>query len=175
MDGGFIREFATSTDPMRTELLDGQSEPRNDSNRGSNETHLWRRIDVLVDQLLQHRMAQKNGPAQALMGKAAVANAKLAYQSFKNIFSSSRWKKLEEKGARVQRPLWASTSTENPQYSDVCYVEPLIGPNTVNTMPEETIAAFADHGRVRENTVEEDVVEAADSMADLEKPVPSVQ
>jgi transaldolase len=68
------------------------------------------RIDVLVDQLL-HRMAQKNGPAQALMGKAAVANAKLAYQSFKNIFSSSRWKKLEEKGARVQRPLWASTST----------------------------------------------------------------
>ena len=127
------------------------------------------RIDILVDQLLQHRMAQNNGPAQSLIGKMAVANAKLAYQSFKKIFSSSRWKKLEEKGARVQRPLWASTSTKNPQYSDVGYVEPLIGPHTVNTMPEETIAAFADHGRVKKNTVEENIVEAAQAMAELER------
>ena len=73
------------------------------------------RIDILVDQLLQHRIAQKNGPAQALIGKVAVANAKLAYQSFKKIFSSNRWKRLEDKGARVQRPLWASTSTKDPQ------------------------------------------------------------
>jgi transaldolase len=128
------------------------------------------RIDILVDQLLQHRMGQENGPARALIGKVAVANAKLAYQSFKKIFSSSRWQKLEGKGgARVQRPLWASTSTKNPQYSDVCYVEPLIGPHTVNTMPEETIAAFAHHGRVKKNTVEENVVEAAQTIAELER------
>jgi transaldolase len=127
------------------------------------------RIDILVDQLLQHRVAQKNGPTQALMGKVAVANAKLAYQSFKKIFSSSRWKKLEENGARVQRPLWASTSTKNPQYSDVCYVEPIIGPHTVNTMPEETIAAFADHGQVKKNAVEENIVETAQTMAELER------
>jgi transaldolase len=129
------------------------------------------RIDVLVDQLLQHRIppGTKNGPAQALVETVAVANAKLAYQSFRKIFSSSRWKKLEEKGARVQRPLWASTSTKNPDYRDVCYVESLIGPNTVNTMPEETIAAFADHGQVRKNTVEENVIEVAQTIADLEK------
>lgn len=126
------------------------------------------RIDILVDQLLQHRMAQKNGPAQALIGKVAVTNAKLAYQNFKKIFSSSRWKKLEDKGARVQRPLWASTSTKNPQYSDVCYVEPLIGSQTVNTMPEETIAAFADHGRVKKNAVEENILGAAQTLAELE-------
>jgi transaldolase len=129
------------------------------------------RIDVLVDQLLQHRIppGTKNGPAQALIGKVSIANAKLAYQSFKKIFSSSRWKTLEEKGARVQRPLWASTSTKNPKYRDVCYVEPLVGPNTVNTMPEETIAAFAGHGRVKKNAVEDAVVEAAQTMADLER------
>ena len=127
------------------------------------------RIDILVDQLLQHRMGQNNEPAQVLTGKVAIANAKLAYQSFKKIFSSSRWKKLEEKGARVQRPLWASTSSKNPQYSDVCYVEPLIGPHTVNTMPEETIAAFADHGRAKKNTVEDNIVEAAQTMAELER------
>jgi transaldolase len=128
------------------------------------------RIDVLVDQLLQHRIppGTKNGLAQALIGKVAVANAKLAYQSFKKIFSTSSWEKLEAKGARVQRPLWASTSTKNPQYRDVCYVEPLIGPHTVNTMPEETIAAFADHGHVKKYTVEEGVMEAARTMADLE-------
>jgi transaldolase len=129
------------------------------------------RIDVLVDQLLQHRIPSgtKNSKAESLLGKTAVANAKLAYQSFKRIFSGERWKKLEDKGARVQRPLWASTSTKNPHYSDVCYVEPLIGPNTVNTMPEETIAAFADHGRVKKNAVEDDLSGAAQLMADLER------
>jgi transaldolase len=128
------------------------------------------RIDVLVDQLLQHRMPPggKSTPAQKLIGKVAVANAKLAYKSFQNIFSGDHWQKLEAKGARVQRPLWASTSTKNPLYSDVCYVEPLIGPNTVNTMPEETIAAFADHGRIKKNTVEDGLAEAAQIMADLE-------
>lgn len=123
------------------------------------------RIDVLVDQLLGHRIRPESRrdssprPEQ-LLGKVAIANAKLAYQSFKQIFSGARWQALENKGARVQRPLWASTGTKNPDYSDVRYVEPLIGPHTVNTMPEDTIAAFADHGVIRENTIEADLEEA---------------
>ena len=94
-----------------------------------------------------------------LRGKAAVANAKLAYQQFLEITGSDRWKALAEKGANVQRPLWASTGTKNPAYSDVLYVEELIGPDCVNTMPEGTIAAFLDHGTVR-RTVDQDVDEA---------------
>jgi transaldolase len=123
------------------------------------------RIDVLVDQLLGHRIrpaSQRDGSPrpEQLLGKVAIANAKLAYQSFKRIFSGARWQALENQGARVQRPLWASTGTKNPDYGDVRYVEPLIGPHTVNTMPEDTIAAFADHGVVKENTVEVDLEEA---------------
>lgn len=131
------------------------------------------RIDVLVDQLLGHRIrtgtGSDRGPhAARLLGKAAIANAKLAYQSFKRLFSGERWKQLEAHGARVQRPLWASTSTKNPLYDDVRYVEPLIGPHTVNTMPEETIEAFADHGRIVENSVEAGVDEARQIFRDLE-------
>lgn len=123
------------------------------------------RIDVLVDQLLSHRIRPESGKGgspqpEQFLGKVAVANAKLAYQSFQQIFSGDRWRALERKGARVQRPLWASTGTKNPAYSDVRYVEPIIGPHTVNTMPEDTIAAFADHGVVRENSVEADLEEA---------------
>jgi len=110
------------------------------------------RTDTLVDRLLEDRM-RGEGPeaarAAALRGRAAVANCKLVYERFKEIFGSRRFKILEEKGARVQRVLWASTSTKNPAYSDVLYVETLIGPDTVNTMPDETIAAFRDHGRAR--------------------------
>jgi transaldolase len=123
------------------------------------------RIDVLVDQLLCHRVrpsALGSEPmlVHQLYGKVAIANARLAYQSFKRIFSGARWQALEAAGARVQRPLWASTGTKSPLYSDVMYVEPLIGPHTVNTMTEETIAAFADHGKVVANTIEADVEEA---------------
>jgi transaldolase len=123
------------------------------------------RIDVLVDQLLQHRIqpealaAGQSLPSQ-LLGRVAIANAKLAYESFKRIFSGDRWKKLASHGARVQRPLWASTGTKNPAYRDVSYVEPLIGPNTVNTMPEQTIQAFADHGRVMDNSIEAELNES---------------
>jgi transaldolase len=85
-----------------------------------------------------------------LRGKLAVANAKLAYQNYKRAFSGERWEKLAAQGATVQRCLWASTSTKNPDYRDVLYVEELIGPDTVNTMPEETIVAFQDHGVVAE-------------------------
>jgi transaldolase len=132
------------------------------------------RIDVLTDQLLMHRIAPGAGNIDTslprrLLGQAAVASAKLAYQSFKRIFSGKDWQALVEKGARVQRPLWASTSTKNPEYSDVKYVEPLIGPDTVNTMPEETITAFADHGIAKENTIEDNLDKAHQVLNDLEK------
>lgn len=132
------------------------------------------RIDVLVDQLLSHRIdpdltgGRKTRPEQ-LLGKAAIANAKLAYQSYKKLFGSRRWKKLQEKGARVQRVLWASTSTKNPLYEDVRYIEPLIGPDTVNTLPDETIKAFSDHGTAVPNSIEEDLDDARRTMSDLAK------
>jgi transaldolase len=103
----------------------------------------------------------------ALRGKLAVANARLAYQNFLEVFSGPRWEFLESKGANVQRPLWASTSVKNPEYRDVMYVEELIGPNTVNTMPDETIEAFQDHGEVRGDTILEGVDEARKLFADL--------
>jgi transaldolase len=120
------------------------------------------RIDVLVDQLLRHRvrpsaLGNESILAEELYGQVAIANAKLAYPRFKQIFSGPRWQALEAAGARVQRPLWASTSTKNPSYNDVMYIEPLIGPHTVNTMPEETIAAFADHGQAVADSVEADI------------------
>ena len=91
------------------------------------------------------------GQATRLQGKLAIANAKLAYDNYKRVFSGERWEALAAKGATAQRCLWASTSTKNPNYRDVLYVEELIGPDTVNTMPEETIAAFQDHGVVAES------------------------
>lgn len=124
------------------------------------------RIDTLVDKLLMSKIdgeSEASGghpQAQDLLGKTAIASAKMAYQSFRRILESERWQRLAEHGAKPQRVLWASTSTKNPKYPDVKYVEPLIGPHTVNTMPDETIAAFADHGKVRPNTIEEDVDEA---------------
>lgn len=131
------------------------------------------RIDVLADQLLSHHIPPEGGSAstphpEELLGKVAIANAKLAYRRFKQIIQSDRWKALEAKGARVQRMLWASTSTKNPAYRDVMYVEPLIGPHTINTLPEKTIKAFADHGTVAE-TVEENMEESRKILLDLER------
>lgn len=121
------------------------------------------RIDTLVDELLGHRISGHTpGPdpdPQACLGRAAVANAKLAYRQYRRLSQDGRWKKLVHHGARPQRLLWASTSTKNPQYSDVMYVEPLIGPDTVNTMPDQTITAFAGHGVVR-STLEEGLDDA---------------
>jgi transaldolase len=101
------------------------------------------RVDVEIDQRLD---AIGSPEALALRGKGAVAQAKLAYQLFQKTFSGPRWNALVDKGAVVQRPLWASTSTKNPSYRDTLYVDELIGPNTVNTLPDATIEAFADHG-----------------------------
>jgi transaldolase len=111
-----------------------------------------------VDTEADRRLDEIGGPDE-LKGQLAVANAKLAYQRYKEIFAGERWERLAEKGASPQRCLWASTSTKNPEYRDVLYVEELIGPMTVNTMPEETIRAFQDHGRVAE-TLEQGLDEA---------------
>jgi transaldolase len=109
------------------------------------------RVDTEADKRLD-----KIGGHDELKGKLAIANAKLAYQTYNELFSGSEWEELEAEGGSPQRCLWASTSTKNPAYRDVIYVEELIGPNTVNTMPRETIENFLDHGRV-ENTLERDV------------------
>jgi transaldolase len=109
------------------------------------------RVDTEAD-----RRLEQLGGYDELRGTLAIANAKLAYQTYKELFSGPDWEQLEAAGASPQRCLWASTSTKNPNYRDVLYVEELIGPNTVNTMPRETIEAFGDHGRV-EPTLERDV------------------
>src|SRR5436190_1404630 len=105
-------------------------------------------------------------PATKLKGKLAIANAKIAYQNYLEIFSGARWDALEQKGATKQRCLWASTSTKNPEYRDVMYVEELIGPDTVNTMPEETIVAFQDHGKAAQ-TLTHGIDEAHKVLGDL--------
>jgi transaldolase / glucose-6-phosphate isomerase len=128
------------------------------------------RIDSSVDALLAEKIAAASGPEraglEALQGKVAIANARLAYRSYKEIFSGPRWQALQAAGAQPQRVLWASTGTKNPRYSDVLYVEELIGPDTVNTMPPETLAAFRDHGRVRDS-LEAGIAEADDVLARL--------
>ena len=118
------------------------------------------RVDVKLDPQLK----EKGKPE--LAGKIGIANSKMVYQRFKQLFGDARWQKLADKGARVQRPLWASTGTKNPEYSDVLYVETLIGPNTINTVPPETLEAFIDHGKVA-NTVENGVAEAQAQLAAL--------
>ena len=111
------------------------------------------RVDTEVDK----RLDAIGGDATTLKGKLAIANARLAYEHYKAQFSTPRWQALEAKGATKQRCLWASTSVKNPDYRDTMYVEELIGPDTVNTMPEETIVAFQDHGRVEPDTIEHDL------------------
>jgi len=129
------------------------------------------RVDTAVDKQLESKIKETGPDQQAqlkqLLGKAAIANAKLAYALFQKKFTGGRWDALAAKGARVQRPLWASTSTKNPAYRDVMYVEQLIGPHTVNTLPPATLDAFRDHGEVK-RTVDRDVDVARKVIADLE-------
>jgi transaldolase len=132
------------------------------------------RIDNLVDRALHAKIQTENGVGaeprpQDLLGRTAIANAKLAYQRFLHITGSDRWRRLAERGARPQQLVWASTSTKNPKYSDVMYVEPLIGRDTVNTLPDVTLAAYADHGKARADTVEEGIDEAAEVLSGLER------
>ena len=127
------------------------------------------RIDVLVDPLLKKKRdagGREGELAGSLIGKVAVASAKKAYQIYNELFTSERFLRLADKGARTQRVLWASTSTKNPDYSDIKYVEPLIGPETVNTMPEETLDAYRDHGNPAAR-LEEDLDKSEKVLADL--------
>ncbi|MCZ8204903.1 transaldolase [Gemmatimonas sp.] len=137
---------------------------------GSVASFFVSRVDSAIDKQLGTMAAATPERAEALLalqGKAAIANAKLAYRLFQASFSGARWAALSSRGARVQRPLWASTSTKNPAYRDVIYVEELIGPDTVNTLPPATLEAFRDHGEVRPS-VTESVAEAERSLAALE-------
>src|ERR1700712_2102446 len=131
------------------------------------------RIDSAVDKQLDEKIARANDPSEkerlaALKGKVAIANAKLAYQEYKRLFSGPRWDKLAAKGAKPQRLLWASTGTKSKEYSDVLYVEELIGPNTVNTVPPATLDAFRDHGKPRDS-LEENIEDAKRVLAELDK------
>lgn len=132
------------------------------------------RIDVKIDDLIDEKLKgvdriEKEAKLETVKGAVAIANAKIAYQKFKEIFGSDRWKALSEKGANVQRLLWASTSTKNPQYSDVMYVDALVGSLTVNTLPPDTIEACADHCSPA-NRIEIDVEQAYKLMENLKDP-----
>jgi transaldolase len=129
------------------------------------------RIDSLVDSMINDKLKaatdlQQQALLKSLLGKVAIANGKLTYQRYQRIFSGPRWQALAAQGAQTQRVLWASTSTKNPAYRDVMYVEELIGPDTVNTMPPATIDAFRDHGKLR-NSLTEDVAGAQNVMDNL--------
>jgi transaldolase / glucose-6-phosphate isomerase len=129
------------------------------------------RIDSLVDSLVGDKLKKETDPArkaklQSILGKVAIANGKLTYEAYQRIFNAPRWKALAAKGAQTQRVLWASTSTKNPNYRDVLYVEELIGPDTVNTVPPATLEAFRDHGKPRPSLTQ-DLDAARKTMADL--------
>jgi len=129
------------------------------------------RIDTAADARIAALASRCTDPAecgrlQALLGRVATANARLAYRHYQALVSGERWQALEAAGARTQRLLWASTGTKNPRYRDVVYVEELIGPDTVNTMPPATLEAFRDHGRARQSLAE-DVESAAATLSDL--------
>jgi transaldolase / glucose-6-phosphate isomerase len=130
------------------------------------------RIDTLIDSIIEEKLKSATGENRALLesieGKVAIANAKLTYQKYQELFGGARWKALADKGAQTQRLLWASTSTKNKKYRDVLYVEELIGKDTVDTIPPATFDAFRDHGKLR-NSLTEDVPGAAKTMENLQK------
>jgi transaldolase len=168
-----MEAYLSGLEALRARLQSGEDVP------GLDEVHsvasfFVSRVDTLVDKQIDGMIATKESgealtePLAGLKGKAAIANAKLAYRLFGETFAGLRWKSLSEKGATLQRPLWASTSTKDPAYSDIRYVQDLIGPHTVNTMPLKTMDAFRDHGNPAQ-TVGEGVDEAAADLAALER------
>jgi len=142
------------------------------SNVASVASFFVSRIDSLVDSQIDEKLKGASGDEKSLLeslrGKVATANAKMAYQTYEKVFSGERWEKLSEKGAQTQRVLWASTGTKNEKYSDVLYIEELIGKDTVNTIPPATWDAFRDHGKLR-NSLTENVDEAKDILENLQK------
>jgi transaldolase len=161
------------TDAYLSALEERNAEGKDISHIASVASFFVSRVDTLVDQLLEDKIKATSDSAEqqklkSLEGKAAIANARLVYQDFKRIFNTPRFETLKHSGAHVQRPLWASTSTKNPAYRDVLYAEELIGPNTVDTMPLETIEKFRDHGRVR-LSIEDNIPQAKAELAALEE------
>lgn len=168
----FSREaYARVAEAHLAALVDRASRGEDLSRLASVASFFVSRVDALVDGLLEEVCASSpvaavRERAEALRGRVAIANAKLAYQDWRALMTSPRWARLSALGARPQRLLWASTSTKNPSYRDVMYVEQLIGPETVDTMPPATFDAFRDHGRVR-STLEADVEGARVAMTEL--------
>jgi transaldolase len=166
-----IEAYQTIIDAYMSGLEDRVNAGKDISSIHSVASFFVSRVDSEIDKRLDALQSAGTGDEQVLAslhGKAAIANAKLAYKLFQDSIASERWKKLAAKGASVQRPLWASTSTKNPVYRDVMYVEQLIGPDTVNTMPPQTVVAFLDHGVVA-RTVDSKVDESAQVIAQLEQ------
>jgi transaldolase len=167
-----IEAYRDVTDAYLSALEERNAEGQDISHIASVASFFVSRVDTLVDKLLEDKIKASSDPTEqqklkSLEGQAAIANARLVYQDFKSIFSTPRFESLKHAGARVQRPLWASTSTKNPAYRDVLYAEELIGPNTVDTMPLETIENFRDHGRVR-YSIEDNIPQAKAELAALE-------
>ncbi len=167
-----IQAYRDVTEAYLSALEERNASGKDISHIASVASFFVSRVDTLVDKLLDDKIkATSDGAEQQklhmLQGKAAIANARLVYQDFKKIFSTPRFETLKHSGARVQRPLWASTSTKNPAYRDVLYAEELIGPDTVDTMPLETIENFKDHGRVA-LTIENNIPQAKAELEMLE-------
>lgn len=166
-----VERYGQVIDAYRSALEKRVREGKSVSTLASVASFFVSRIDTAVDKLLQEKLQAAPGMKEKdalleFLGKVAVANARAAYQLFKERFSGTWFRALAEKGARVQRPLWASTGTKNPNYSDVLYVEELVGPQTVNTMPLATLEAFRDHGKPRAG-LEEKAEEARDVLERL--------
>jgi transaldolase len=159
-----LERYEAVMDAFLTGLEKAKANGHDLSRLGSVASFFVSRVDTEVDK----RLDKVGTPeAQALHGKAAIANARLAYERYEKVFTTDRWKALADAGAHPQRPLWASTSTKNPAYRDVMYVEELIAPGVVNTMPEATIHAFADHGEVRGDTITTNYGDAKKVLDDL--------
>lgn len=158
-----LQAYRETVEAYLTGLEQALAQGRDISRIASVASFFVSRVDTLVDKKLESIGTPR---AQALRGKAAIANAKLAYAEFARLFSGPRWQRLQNAGALPQRPLWASTSTKNPAYRDVLYVEELIGPYTVDTMPPATVEAFRDHGRVAQ-TITQGLPEAKQTMSAL--------
>jgi len=168
-----IENYRQVVDAYLSALEDRNAEGKDISHIASVASFFVSRVDTLVDKMLEDKIKATSDSAEqqkfkALQGKAAIANARLVYQDFKQIFGTPRFETLKHSGAHLQRPLWASTSTKNPAYRDVLYAEELIGPNTVDTMPLETIENFSDHGRVS-LTIENNIPQAKVELAALEE------
>ena len=168
-----LDDYRKVADAFVSALEDRNAEGKDISHIASVASFFVSRVDTLVDKLLEDKSKATSDSTErqklkSLEGKAAIANARLVYQEFIHIFSTPRFETLRHSGAHVQRPLWASTSTKNPAYRDVLYAEELIGPNTVDTMPLETVENFRDHGRVN-LTVEKDIPQAKAELAALEE------